>query len=92
MLGRPLSRIGDANLVGGRILRGAATVFANFRPVGLHLSPITPHAPFVGPHKISVTTSGSLSVFAEFSPVLRVGSGTTCGHPIIQGSFNVFVP
>ena len=89
-LGKPLSRIGDLNTGGGKIVRGAKTVFANARPVGLHVSPITPH-PAGAKHKASVTLTGSPTVFAEFAPVLRVGSSTTCGHPIIQGSPTVFV-
>jgi uncharacterized Zn-binding protein involved in type VI secretion len=89
-MGKPLSRIGDINSGGGKIIRGSKTVFANNRPVGLHVSKITPH-PAGGPHKASVTLTGSPTVFAEGVPVLRVGSSTTCGHPIIQGSPTVFV-
>jgi uncharacterized Zn-binding protein involved in type VI secretion len=85
-----LSRVGDFNAVGGKIIRGAATVFVNGIPVGLNVSPITPHP--AGPkHKASVTVTGSPTVFAEGSPVLRVGSVTTCGHVIISGSLNVNV-
>ena len=90
-----LSRKGDANQVGGKIIRGAGTVFANGIAVGLHVSPITPHSPFGKPHpphKAAKTTDGSPNVFAESCPVLRVTSGNTCGHKIIQGSPNVFCP
>lgn len=90
-MSKPLCRIGDSNQLGGKIIRGAATVFCNGRPVGLHPSPITPH-PKKGPHKFAYTTSGSPTVFCEGSPVLRVSSGNTCGHSIITGSTNVFVP
>lgn len=86
----PLSRIGDINTTGGKIMRGAATVFANGIPVGLHVSPITPHAPFTPPHKVAVTTNGSPTVFCEGAPVLRVTSGNSCGHFIIQGSPNIY--
>ena len=41
-----LSRKGDQNDAGGKIKRGASTVFANGKPVGLHVSEITPHKPF----------------------------------------------
>ena len=41
-----LSRKGDKNDAGGAIKRGASTVFANGKPVGLHVSEITPHKPF----------------------------------------------
>lgn len=90
-----LSRKGDTNQPGGKIIRGAGTVFANGIAVGLHVSGITPHAPFGKPHpphKAAKTTDGSPTVFAENCPVLRVGSGNTCGHRIVQGSPNVFCP
>lgn len=91
-----LSRKGDQNTTGGQIVRGAGTVFANSIAVGLHVSDITPHAPFDKkshpPHKSAKTTEGSPTVFCEGVPVLRVGSGNTCGHKIVQGSPDVFVP
>jgi uncharacterized Zn-binding protein involved in type VI secretion len=87
-----LSRVGDINQAGGAIVRGASSVIINGIQVGLHVSPITPHAPFKGPHSSAVTTDGSPTVFAEGSPVLRIGSGNSCGHSIVQGSPDVFVP
>ena len=90
-----LSRKNDQNPVGGKIVRGAGTVFANGIPVGLHVSEITPHAPWGKPHPPhdnAKTTAGSPTVFAEGVPVLRVTSSTTCGHPISEGSPDVFCP
>jgi uncharacterized Zn-binding protein involved in type VI secretion len=87
-----LSRVGDTNQPGGAIMRGASTVIANGIKVGLHVSQITPHAPWGSPHDAAVTTSGSPTVFAEGVPVLRVGSGNSCGHSIVQGSPNIEVP
>lgn len=90
-----LSRMGDTNEPGGQIMRGAETVFANGIKVGLHVSQISPHAPWGKPHPphdAARTTDGSPTVFAEGSPVLRVGSGNTCGHRIVQGSPDVFCP
>lgn len=90
-----LSRKGDANQTGGKIVRGAEHVFVNGIPVGLHTSKITPHAPWGKPHPphaSATTTEGSPTVFAEGAPVLRVGSGNSCGHSIVEGSANVFVP
>ena len=90
-----LSRKGDTNQPGGAIMRGAGTVFANGIAVGLHVSQISAHAPYGNPHPphaAATTTEGSPSVFAEGSPVLRVGSGNTCGHSIVQGSPDVFCP
>lgn len=88
-----LSRKGDKNTKGGKIVRGAGTVFANGIAVGLHVSKITPHQnKQITKHLKASTTDGSPTVFAEGSPVLRVGSGNTCGHKIVQGSPNVFCP
>lgn len=90
-----LSRQGDANQTGGKIMRGASTVFANGIPVGLHVSQISDHAPWgkrTGQHRAATTTSASSSVVAEGSQVLKVGSGNSCGHSIVQGSPDVFVP
>lgn len=86
-----LSRKGDANAVGGKIVRGASTVFANGIQVGLHVSDITKH-PGGGKHNAAKTTEGSPTVFAEGVAVLRVGSGNNCGHKITQGSPDVNVP
>lgn len=88
-----LSRKGDKNTTGGKIIRGAGTVFCNNIPVGLHQSKITPHDPKPNkpPHNSASTTEGSPTVFAENAPVLRVGSGNSCGHKIVEGSDNVFV-
>jgi len=44
-----LSRVGDQNTTGGKIMTGSPTVFANGIAVGLHMSQITPHAPFGKP-------------------------------------------
>ena len=85
-----LSRKGDANAAGGKIIRGASTVFANGIEVGLHVSDITPHGK--DKHKAAKTTEGSPTVFAEGVAVLRVGSGNDCGHKITEGSPDVFVP
>ena len=90
-----LSRKGDANQTGGQIIRGADTVYANGIKVGLHVSGITPHAPWGKPHPphdAPTTTDGSPTVIAEGSEVLRIGSGNTCGHSIVEGSPDIFVP
>jgi len=85
-----LSRKGDATAAQGKILKGSSTVFANNKAVGVHKSDITPH-PGGGPHNKSKTTEGSPTVFADGLPVLRVGSGTTCGHKIVEGSDDIQV-
>lgn len=90
---KPISRVGDANQAGGKLLMGAFTVLANGKPVATHPSFITPHPPHKDPrHACAFTTGGSLSVFAEGKPVVRIGTGNTCGHSIIQGSKDIFVP
>lgn len=90
-----ISRMGDKNQTGGAIMRGAGTVFANGIAVGLHVSQISSHAPWGNPHpphEAATTTEGSPTVFAEGDPVLRIGSGNSCGHSIVEGSPDVFVP
>jgi uncharacterized Zn-binding protein involved in type VI secretion len=89
------SRLGDKNQAGGAIMRGAGSVFIDGQPAGLHVSQLTPHAPWGRPHpphEAAVTTEGSPSVIIEGSPVLRIGSGNSCGHSIVEGSSTVFVP
>jgi uncharacterized Zn-binding protein involved in type VI secretion len=88
-MGTPLSRLGDYNQARGKIVRGAATVVCNGIPVGLHVSPITPHGP--GIHARAVTTTASPDVICESAPVLRITSGNSCGHSIISGSPDVIV-
>ncbi len=76
-------------------MRGAGTVFVNGLPIGLHVSPISSHAPWGRPHPphaSATTTSASPTVFAEGSPVLRIGSTNSCGHSIVEGSSDVFCP
>lgn len=80
-----LSRMGDTDNIGGKIVRGASTVFANGIAVGLHISDVTL------PPKAK-TTAGSPSVFVEGVAVLRVGSPVTGGLSIVQGSPNVNCP
>lgn len=90
-----LSRKGDANQTGGKIIRGAGTVYCNGIPVGLHVSQISDHAPWgkrTQQHRAASTTSASPSVYAEGAQVLKVGSGNTCGHSIVEGSPDVYVP
>jgi len=86
-----LARKNDLTGGNGKVVTVASTVFANSIAVGIHTSDITPH-PGGGQHNSSKTTSGSPSVFADGKPVLRVGSGSTCGHQIISGSPDIFVP
>jgi uncharacterized Zn-binding protein involved in type VI secretion len=87
-----LGRVNDVNQAGGGIIRGASTVSANGIAVGLHPSSITAHWPWKWLHSMATTTEGSPTVFAEGSPVLRVGSGNNCGHSIVSGSPDVNVP
>lgn len=93
MTGKKLSRKGDKNTTGGVLQEGAKTVFANNKPVATHPNKITPHSPTSqSKHKRAVTTEGSPTVFAENKPVVRVDTNNDCGHKIVEGSPNVFVP
>jgi uncharacterized Zn-binding protein involved in type VI secretion len=89
-----MSRVGDTNTTGGKLLDGASTVFCNGKPVALHASLISPHAPWGNPHpphKNAKTTDGASTVVVEGKPPVMVGSGNTCGHKIVEGSGDVFV-
>jgi len=84
-----LSRQNDQNAVGGKILRGSNTVLVDNVPAGLHVSKITPHAPYGTPHPphaTSTTITASTAILIDNVPVLMVGSATTCGHSIVTGS------
>lgn len=90
-----LSRVGDKNQAGGAIMKGANTVFANGKNVGQLGNQITPHAPWGPPHPphdAATVTSASNTVFANGIKVAKVGSSNSCGHSIVEGSDNVFVP
>lgn len=84
-----IARVGDANSAGGKLTRGAGTVFLDGKPIALHVSPLTPHQPWGRPHpphENSRTTSGSSTVTCEGMPVVMIGSSTSCGHSIVGGS------
>lgn len=87
----PLSRIGDDNGFGGKLVRGAKTVFASGLPVALNPSPVTPH-PWGFSHKVAKTIIPTVpTVFVEGNPVVNVGTATTCGHPIVTGANTIIV-
>lgn len=87
-----LSRQNDQNAVGGKILRGSQTVLVDNIPAGLHVSKISPHAPYGTPHpphEAASTITGSTTILIDNVPVLMVGSSTSCGHKIVTGSTTV---
>lgn len=90
-----ISRVGDKNQEGGEITGGASTVFANGKKVGQLDNKISEHAPYGRPHPphiAATVTSASNTVFANGKPVAKEGSANSCGHSIVEGSDNVFVP
>lgn len=88
-----LSRVGDVNNAGGKLLRGAKTVFAVGLPVALNPSPVTPH-PYGKHHKVSKTIvkPTDATIIVEGQPVVRVGTPTTCGHVIATGAKTIILP
>jgi uncharacterized Zn-binding protein involved in type VI secretion len=86
----PICRFGDKNIVGGIVVGSAKTVFANFLPVAMVGDFVLPH-PKGHKHLFSTIVTGSPTVFCEGRPVARVGSKALCKHPMVTGSFNVFV-
>lgn len=87
-----LSRVGDVNTVGGKLIRGAKTVIASGLPVAINPSPVTSH-PFGKHHKVSKTivTPTDATVFVEGQPVVKVGTPTTCRHVISTGAKTIIV-
>jgi uncharacterized Zn-binding protein involved in type VI secretion len=86
---------GDSNSAGGVVSGGSASVRVNGKPVTLEGNPVSSHAPWGRPHPPhdhATTTDASPTVFADGEPVLRIGSGTSCGHSIAEGSGDIFVP
>jgi uncharacterized Zn-binding protein involved in type VI secretion len=91
----PICRIGDQNQMGGVIIEGAKTVFAEFQPAAFIGSKLSEHGPWDQnshpPHINAVVTSGSATVFVEFRPVARLGSQNSCGHSMTQGAKTIIV-
>jgi uncharacterized Zn-binding protein involved in type VI secretion len=88
-----LSRLGDNNGIGGKLVRTAKSVIASGLPVALNPGPVTPH-PGGFHHKAAKTIVGptDMSVIVEGFPVVKTGTKTTCGHPIITGTKTIIVP
>lgn len=84
-------RVGDPNVAGGLIQSGDPTVLVNGRPIATAFSPVTPHAPFKGPHLHAQTTSKDFQVLVNGVPVTTSGTIDTCGHPRIVGSVDVII-
>jgi len=83
-----VSRIGDTNSGGGKIITGAPTVLCNGRPVAHIGSPLTPHWK---KHYVSTVITGSRNVLVSGKPVAKLGSSNSCGHKLITGSSTVLV-
>ena len=88
-----LSRLGDNNGIGGKLVRTAKSVIPSGLPVAISPGPITPH-PGGFHHKAAKTivTPKDATVIAEGFPVVKSGTLTTCGHPIITGTKTIIVP
>lgn len=97
---RPVARIFLDSAIGPIMGPGATTfmgpVLVNALPVALMGDMIAPHppAPEVPTCAVSRIVTGAFApptvVLACGRPVARFGDLTSCGHPIMSGSFNVF--
>lgn len=91
-----VQRVGDANVVGGVILTGTASVLVNFRPIATLGAKVTPH-PCCGAkgcppiHCSATTTSTNSTVLVNGIPVVTTGDIDTCGHSRSIGSPDVFI-
>ena len=91
---RPVQRVGDINSGGGVGILGHMNITVNGRLMMKKMSPVTPHPccglPGCAIHCCAQAANpGSMTVIANGVPVLRDGDVDTCGHPRVQGSFNV---
>lgn len=92
-----ICRVGDTNGVGGKLTEGSSTVLLDGLPIALHPNTITPHQPwprkqhYPQHHHDAKTVAGySTSLMVEGKPVVLVGTSTTCGHSIADGSSTGF--
>ena len=91
-----VQRVGDANAVGGVILKGDPTVLVNGRPVAVFGSSVSPH-PCCGAkgcppiHCAAKTTSKNPKVLVGGKPIITTGDLDTCKHPRAKGSLDVIV-
>jgi uncharacterized Zn-binding protein involved in type VI secretion len=93
---RPVQRVGDANAVGGVILKGDPSVLVDGRPIAIFGAAITPH-PCCGAkgcpplHCKAKTTTTTGDVLVGGKPVVVFGDVDTCGHKRVGGSTSVIV-
>lgn len=88
-----LSRLGDDNGVGGKLTIFAKSVIAEGFPVATHPNILTPHPG--GPHHAAAKTifkPTDATIIVEGKPIVKVGTLTTCGHPIMSGATTIIVP
>jgi len=85
-----VARVG-LDSAGGPILaqNAARNVFVNGAPIALEFDPITPHGQ--DQHAAASILTGAPNVLVNGIPVATTSSSTSCGHPIIPGSANVFI-
>lgn len=80
----------EQDIAGGIVRTGRMSVIVNDTPIATKGDLINPHAPGAE-HTASVIVGYWPNVFAESRPVARKRDATSCGHPIMTGSSNVFV-
>ncbi len=86
-----LSRKGDKNQVGGKLMKGSSSVEAEFSEVATHPCQVTPHTPFSGKHKTAKTLRGSSSVLVDNKQVIVTGTPLDCGHSIVTGASSILI-
>lgn len=89
-----IHRMFDINSGGGTIILPLQTnVFANFRLVAVQGSLVAPHAPCPSnpAHCAAICTPLSLSVNANFLPVIKDQDIDSCGDTRVMGSLDVQV-
>lgn len=82
-----VSRVGDADSGGGKVVSGVDSVIVNGKPISVNGKPVSGHG--LPPHAAPQTANGLATVIAGGIPVNRVGDADTCGHARAQGSPDV---
>ena len=95
-MGQPIATVGSNHIcpmkdgkkshVGGPLLKGSVSVFANGKPIGRVGDQLQCQSP-----ALDIVSKGSASVFADGKPTARMNDMTAHGGTIMIGEVNVLV-
>jgi len=95
-MGQPIATVGSNHTcpmqdgpkphVGGPLLQGSPTIFANGKPIGRVGDQLQCQSP-----SLDIITKGSVSVFADGKPIARMNDMTAHGGVIVKGELNICI-